>query len=233
MEFGTRELFTDIMQDAILSPEDAPVILSDEPDVFSLIASGVRAYREKSLLEIEAMDWVALEAQFSTEDLDDVDGDNDIAAKEHTIRLTAIAFDDSKRLLHMAAAAIPQDIHEDKEQLATILHQSKHSLLQVARITDEAKQILFNYARATSEQREMINQDLWDLAGSKPLVVYEDGKVAWAPDVESWIRQRIHAQSEERGCPAHKRTVKQNGHATTLINKFWDNLIDLSLDIDR
>lgn len=221
MDFETRELFTDAMQEAF---KQLPTYDTDENSVqyendpMWYVHVRIREFQSMHEQGLQDIDWTQVESQLDTRVMDCPDGDDDTSAYEYTKTLFGAAFEDAELLIVRAMEALPNDLLIEKDVVADTLRSSRNTLLHIALIGEE-------------EHRKIIDSP----EGENPLE-YDGEKVQWTDEARSLLRKFRHVQEDGRGCPAHYRTIDFQGRHTTLLHAFWDSLIDYvfePVDTDR
>lgn len=246
MEHEPRELFTDIMERAFMEtlpldsqPTDQPKTTCVEKSgpinvsrILDLLQTKHNSYKNIYYEKLLDLDWIELEGQFPTDLMDDVDGDNEYTAQEHTERLSHAAFEDAKQLMLLSLTVIPED-QTDSTDLNQILKNSKNSLLQIARVNDETRGELLSYIDQEAITKKTTNPRLWALIEDDPVVSFNGSAVAWAAPISEWLREYASTDPTKHGCPAYYRKIEINNHKTTLINAFWDTIIDYTFTVAK
>ena len=238
-----RELFTDAMERAFMEtlpsssrPPDQPGAIDAEGTdllnmslILDLLQTKHSDYKNLYYTKLSELEWCKLEAQFPTELMDDPDDDNNYTAQEHTEKLSSAAFEDAKQLMLLSIAVIPDD-QTSPTNLSQILKHSKNSLLQIARVDDKTRGELFFYTQLDNTGKILTNPRLWAIIQDNPVVEFNDALIAWATPVSDWLKKHASTDPTRYGCPAYYRKIEINNHKTTLINAFWDTIIDYTFN---
>lgn len=199
---------------------------TDKPLENHLILSS-NEYRSAYIDTIRSFDWDEINTQFHTRDMDSPDGDDDNRSpQEYVEGLTTVAFDEARTLIELSLDVMPEEVVRDPLEVQATLKASKGNLLRAARMIDDDKSILllFSKDRDPSLRRNNISL-LFSEIGMLPALQFTNGRVEWRSEVQAWMERRIKA-TPGAGCPAHKEIVEIDGKKMTLINAFFDRMVD-------
>jgi hypothetical protein len=172
-----------------------------------------RSLLETSVVEaVYAMDWSSIESP-------PVAGSTQYEPREVATHLIKVAFGDLEQLVDLARRAKQTLAGLEAVSLSDLLSRSKRPLLRIAHLPDAERGTLFYYT---------LHHDLAGLRGLPMQVeVDPEGKpmLNWRPEFKDWIQKNTILG---RGCPASGVFVEHEGRRVSLLEFFWNGVIEAS-----
>ncbi len=155
-------------------------------------------------------------------------GERNLLPGEYAERLIAFAFDDVYFILKLGEAYEQREGLPDGVCLKDVLLRSKKSLLSIGSLTDNDKQKVYK-GFEYPELAELLYIELPLAEEALRLAQDRDGR--WRFEWHENIQQFIDDNTlRDRGCPAHRIIIDDNGRKQSLMYHFWDKLIEAAYD---
>ena len=138
--------------------------------------------------------------------------------------LATFAFDDALLPMQFAESLVEEEAID--LPLGPLLRASRQNLLLFSRMPDENKSRLFAVIKHRTNPAMRDVADAFghpDFSGNPLVLDRSSGEpvLDWQPTIREYIEDWLHP---ERGCPAHRYPVNDNGKNISLINYFWDRM---------
>lgn len=225
MKSKEAQTYTDLMADPIV---DALGAFNGSLTAGGAPIEGMAECQTRIMAALRALDWKS----FGLPDYDFGTKDNEIGEKPLTPsgyaeRLMALAFEDFYDLVILTEACIRDHPEEDVE-IGELLKNSRQNLLGISRLYDRLKSSFISSAQDPELAESLIGIKF---EGSPlQLEIDADGRrrVTWRPALQKFID---YESEPESGCPArHKVITTPDGKKRTLIDFFWDKLVESMYD---